>query len=115
MTFGGAAMNATKKALIASVIVLCSFLSVHFSEDLFFGLSTARAQESWKAEFDDICSKIQDAMAYTAAELKSFVERCDKLKPQIEKLEESQKKVYMRRLQLCRDLFSFVLETKEKN
>jgi len=36
------------------------------------------------------------------------------LKPHIEKLDESQRKVYGRRLQLCSGLLVFVLESKEK-
>ncbi len=70
------------------------------------------AQEDWKTEFEDICSKTQDSMAFTTDELKSLVERCDALKPRIEKLDESQKKVYLKRLQMCRDLLVFVMQSK---
>ena len=70
------------------------------------------AQEGWKTEFEDICSKTQDSMAFTSDELKSLVDRCDALKPQIEKLDESQKKVYLKRLQMCRDLLVFVMQSK---
>ena len=47
-------------------------------------------------------------------ELRSLVERCDRLKPQIEALDPSARKVYLRRLQLCRDLYLYVLGAKEK-
>lgn len=73
------------------------------------------AQDDWKKEFEEICSRTDDAMSLSKDELKALVARCDKLKPLIEKLDETEKKVYLRRLQLCRDLFSFVLESKEKN
>jgi hypothetical protein len=69
------------------------------------------AQEDWKAEFDDVCSKTTDSMALTKAELKGLIERCDKLKPRIERLDESAAKVYLKRLKMCRDLYVFVLET----
>jgi hypothetical protein len=72
------------------------------------------AQEDWKGEFETVCSKTQDAMTFSVDELKDLIARCDKLKPLIEKLEESPKKVYRRRLHLCKDLFVFVLESKEK-
>jgi hypothetical protein len=72
------------------------------------------AQEDWKGEFETVCSKTQDAMTFSVDELKDLIARCDKLKPLIEKLDESPKKVYRRRLQLCKDLFVFVLESKEK-
>jgi hypothetical protein len=74
----------------------------------------ALAQQDWRKEFDDVCSKTQDAMALSLEELRTLLARCDKLKPVLEKLEESQRKVFTRRLQACRDLYQFVLETREK-
>jgi hypothetical protein len=72
------------------------------------------ATQDWKKEFEEICAKTQDAMALPMDELKGLVSRCDKLKPRIEKLDESQRKVYSRRLQVCRDLYQFVIESREK-
>lgn len=77
-------------------------------------VSPAYAQEDWRTEFDELCSKTQDAMVFTDNELKDLVIRCDRLKPQIEKFDESQRKVYLKRLQMCRDLYIFVLESREK-
>ena len=74
----------------------------------------APAPADWKKEFEDVCGKTQDAMALPMEELRSLVSRCDRLRPQIEKLDESQRKVYSRRLQVCRDLYQFVLESREK-
>ena len=74
----------------------------------------AAATQDWKKEFEEICAKTQDAMALPMEELKGLVSRCDKLKPRIEKLDESQRKVYSRRLQVCRDLYQFVIESREK-
>jgi hypothetical protein len=74
----------------------------------------AYAQDDWKAEFEAICSKTQDSAALSPDELNNLVDRCDKLRPRIEKLDETQRKVYLKRLQMCRDLFAFVLESKEK-
>lgn len=79
----------------------------------FFRVGLVHAQEDWRVEFDDICSKTQDAMVVPSEKLKNLVDRCDKLKPRIEKLNESQRKVYLKRLQLCRDLYFFVLESRE--
>ncbi|MDA8099002.1 MAG: hypothetical protein M0042_05195 [Nitrospiraceae bacterium] len=72
------------------------------------------AVEDWRAEFDDICGKTDNAFALTRDELKSLVERCDKLKPRIEQQDESTAKVYLRRLKMCRDLFQFMLEQPQK-
>lgn len=80
----------------------------------FIRAGIAHAQEDWRKDFDDVCSKTQDAMVIPSEELKSLVDRCDRLKPQIEKLDESQRKVYLKRLQMCRDLYVFVLESREK-
>jgi len=66
----------------------------------------------WRDEFSSICSKTQDAMGLTDAELRSLVERCEKLKPAVEKLPEAERKVYRRRLQVCRDLYQFVLDSR---
>ena len=74
----------------------------------------AAATQDWKKEFEEICARTQDAMALPMGELKELVSRCDKLKPRIEKLDESQRKVYSRRLQVCRDLYQFVIESREK-
>ena len=69
------------------------------------------AQDDWRTEFDDICSRTDQAMDLSKEELRVLIERCDKIKPGIEQLEESQKKVYLRRLQLCRNLFAFALDS----
>jgi len=87
-------------------IVLWTILTV--------GLTAAggmAAQEDWKAEFEDICSKTDVAAMLNAADIKNLIERCDKLKPQIEKLDESAKKVYLRRLETCRNLFLFMINS----
>jgi len=75
----------------------------------------AKATEGWQKEFDDICSKTQDAMTFTAEQLTALVQRCDALEPQIEKLDETRKKVYLKRLRQCRGLFNYVLESKKKD
>lgn len=68
----------------------------------------------WKEEFEEVCSKTQDAMSLGTGELRSLIERCDKLKPAVDALEESARKVYTRRLSACRELYAFVLETREQ-
>lgn len=71
------------------------------------------AEEAWKAEFEAICSQSNDSMSFSEDKLKELLGRCDKLKPVIEGLEASPRKVYLKRLQLCRDLYAFVLESKK--
>lgn len=74
----------------------------------------AAAVPAWRAEFDDVCARTQDAMALSEDELRSLVARCDALLPALEKLAESERKVFTRRLQACRSLYQFVLESREK-
>ena len=75
----------------------------------------AAAQAPWQQEFEDICSKTMETMDLPLAELRQLIARCDKLQPVIDKLEETQRKVFQRRLKMCRDLYVFALESKEAN
>ena len=103
------------RSVTGKVILLCWFLTallVASKESFYCGI--AYSQEEWKKEFDEICSKTDNSMAFSVEELKSLVDRCDALKPRIEKLEEPQRKVTLKRLQMCRDLYTFVLEKEKK-
>lgn len=81
------------------------------------GPSNAYAQQDWKQEYSDICAKTQNAMELSTAELKEYVDRCDKLMDRIDKPDglqsATEKKVYSKRLKMCRDLYEFALEHKE--
>ena len=77
------------------------------------GPTVSLAAENWKAEFDTVCSKTDTAMTLSAAELKELIARCDQLKPKIEAEDGSTRKVYLRRLKMCRDLYLYVLDSKE--
>lgn len=73
----------------------------------------AGAEQGWKEEFEAVCSKTDAAMTLRTEELKDLVERCDRLKERIEAEEESTRKVYLRRLKSCRDLYFYMLEARE--
>jgi hypothetical protein len=103
-------------------IILCAVAAVIFlswsplpTEHRSFGpaVSLAEEGEGWKAEFEAVCSKTDVAMALSPEELKGLIAGCDRLKPKIEAQEESTRKVYLRRLQMCRELYKYLLETKE--
>ncbi len=72
------------------------------------------SHESWQGEFDNICAKTEDAMTFSQEELTDLIRRCDNLQPQIEKLDESRRKVYLERLRKCRGLYAYVLDAKRK-
>ena len=75
------------------------------------------AQDDWKQEYAAVCSRTQNAMSLTPDELKDYIERCDKLLGQINELEGPQaateKKVYTRKVKMCRDLYEFAFKQKE--
>jgi len=77
------------------------------------------AMDDWEKEFNAVCSKTQNAFSFSADELAELIARCDALKPRIEKLDASQdtqRKVFLRRLKRCRDFYAFALDAKaEKN
>jgi hypothetical protein len=77
-------------------------------------LAAARAEEDWFAEFEAVCSRTQDAMTLSDDELRSLVVRCERLRPRVEGLDPSRRKVWSRRLQQCRDLYQFVLDSRSK-
>jgi len=74
----------------------------------------SRAAEGWRKEFDEVCGKTQDAMTLPTAELRALVERCDKLAPVVQGLGEPERKVYAKRLEGCRNLYAFVLESRQE-
>jgi hypothetical protein len=95
---------------VMPIVAFCC-LAVASGEFLCRPLQVAYAEDNWKTEFDDLCSKTDDSPSLAKDEVKNLIVRCDALKPRIEKLEESPRKVYLKRLQACRDLFVFALES----
>ncbi|MFC1844385.1 hypothetical protein ACFLZ5_06300 [Thermodesulfobacteriota bacterium] len=97
-----------------------SFLFLNFSPGNFFigNPDIAYAQDEWKQEYSAICAKTQNAMILTVDELQSLIDRCDKLQTQIDVLAgpqaKTEKKVYTKRLKMCRDLYDFALQHKEE-
>jgi len=77
-------------------------------------LGVALAAPAWRAEFDEICAKTQDAMALSDEELRGLVARSDKLLLELERLEPTQRKVFLKRLEGCRNLYQFVLDTRAR-
>jgi hypothetical protein len=103
-----------KLAIFVSLLVCASLwpLRVEAQSNPPAQTNTAE-QQAFQHEFDDTCSRTQDAMLLTNDELKDLVRRCDALVPKLTKLDETQRKVYKRRLEQCRGLFAYVLDTKK--
>jgi len=104
---------------IARFLVLLGFVPLPgFAPSIQSGIQVtlearqACAQEGWREEFDAVCAKTDIAMTLSRDELTDLIGRCDRLKTRIEAEDESTRKVYLRRLGMCRDLYRFVLESK---
>jgi len=94
-----------------AISVVCLTINLAWA---LFELQIAHAEDPWQKEFESICSKTDDVSNLSTVELKDLVARSDKLKMQLQTVEEPQRKIFSIRLRLCRDLFEFMLETKVK-
>lgn len=78
---------------------------------------TAYARGDWQQEFAEVCGKTQNAMELSSDELLRNIDRCNELENRIHEPggpQGSEKKVYMKRLKMCKDLYVYVLESREK-
>jgi len=71
-------------------------------------------EAGWRTEFDRVCGQSENSMTMTAPELRAAIEKCDKLKADIETLEPTPRKVFLKRLQMCRNLLAYMLENRLK-
>lgn len=102
-----------KKSVLGLFISL-SALSGLFAKPVLFPNCAYAADESWKSDFEKVCGQTDNAADLTIEELKKTLEKCDALKSRIEALEPTPRKIYLKRLQMCRNLFQFMLESREK-
>lgn len=73
--------------------------------------------EEWRQDFNEICASTQEAEALAPEALGKLVSRCDALRNKIEQLGEernTERKVYLKRLDMCRGLYDYVLRMKEQ-
>ena len=77
------------------------------------GIPRAFAQSGWREEFNAVCAETDGAMALSEGELTERIGRCDRLEARIALEEEPARKVYLRRLQMCRDLYRYVLRSRQ--
>ena len=92
------------KILIRLTVVTVINLSVF--------LQTAHGGDTWRTDFDTACAQSNNAMTLSIPELKKLIELCDQLQNIINGQDETVRKVFLKRLQLCRNLYVFVLEAK---
>lgn len=70
------------------------------------------AEDNWRVEFDKTCSRTSQSSAMTINELQELVMSCDRVEKLLETQDETVRKVYLKRVQQCKKLYLFMLETK---
>ncbi len=108
-------MNKATVLILLSALIIGVFPSTAMCQSTNASEASSQSQvpQGWEKEFQDVCSKTQDSMILKQDELKALIARCDALKPKIEKLDETRRKVYLKRLDQCRGLYAYVLESKQ--
>jgi hypothetical protein len=69
-----------------------------------------RGQPEWKSEFDRICSQVPIAESLSIAQLRQLIEDTDTLSTALEASTLPEAKVFIRRLDMCRSFFEYVIE-----
>ncbi len=89
-----------------------SVLAVLFAAAAAHAAEPGGEQEDWRVEFEAVCSQTDASMNLTSEELAQLISRCDKLVERIGAEAEVVRRVYLKRLKNCRELFAFVLASR---
>lgn len=79
---------------------------------LFTAPGIAAGSNEWLAEFNESCAKTSEAMDLSREELLALIAKCERVKKAIETQDEAVRKVYLKRVQMCLDLFRYVIDTR---
>jgi hypothetical protein len=91
-----------KKAFVP----LCLVLLIAFH-------SGGSSAETWKESFEAICAQTAEATSLSTEDVRELLQRSEELTRTIEKIDDPHKKVYLFRLNKCRNFFKYILETRE--
>lgn len=84
------------------------------------GFSPAQAgqETDWKEEYAAVCGETQGAVSFSEEKLQKYIGRCEKLLERLDELDGpnggTEKKVYARRLKMCRDVYQYTLQYKSR-
>jgi hypothetical protein len=67
----------------------------------------------WNDEFEEICSMVQIGDTLTREELRTLIERADRLMPKIQSSDHPSRRIYIFRLKKCRSFFLYIIELKQ--
>lgn len=76
------------------------------------GVAVSADSAGWQEEFADLSLPAAQAMDLPVGQLQSLLTRCEELKVKIQLLDETERKVYGKRLQMTCDLYRFMLDSK---
>ena len=106
-----------KKILLFTAVTLFFVLSMH-GINVVCNQDIANAEDGWEQEYAAICAETHNAMTLSVTELKDYIQRCDTLQERLHELNgqtgNTKRKVYEKRLKMCRDLYDFALKYKEE-
>jgi len=69
-------------------------------------------ENDFKEEFNELCGNTDIAMTLPVEKLEKLVKRCDNLMDKIKATEHLTKKTYLYRLEKCRNLYKFMIDSK---
>lgn len=87
------------------VVLLSLFCSLHVSQ---------ASAESLEESFARLCGQVGNTQSLAPEELKGLVAECDRLLEAFRERNENKDKVYLMRLQQCRNFYDYMAEVKEK-
>ncbi|MDA8089330.1 MAG: hypothetical protein M0Z61_03775 [Nitrospiraceae bacterium] len=103
------------KKIITDAIFAVSIFFLSLSVTAYAaGSGLSENERSWIDEFNQVCSETGASMTLSEDQLKDRISSAEGLKGRLGTLDDSAKKVYSRRLDMCRNMYTFALEAKGK-
>ncbi len=70
-------------------------------------------KDTWQRELDELCGNPQAAMTLSDEEVTTLVERCDRTIAEITETDNPRKKLYLFRLNKCRDFYQYISNARK--
>ena len=74
---------------------------------------TLAEELDWKQDFERICIQVESAGERSSDQLRQLIDDSERLLERLAEVDEPQVKIYVQRLQRCRDFFAFMLQARE--
>jgi len=70
-------------------------------------------EKSWMDEYNIICGDTQEAVQLPGEEIKTLIDKCDKLLNKIKAADNPRKKIFIFRIEKCRNFYQFIANSKK--